>query len=90
MYNTANLDEDHWCYQMYLWENDLNPTKDPRIKIIKTLIYGVKPSGNLAEMGIRETAKLMKANFPRQNEIINKDIYVDDCIRGEDTHDLKV
>ena len=30
----------------------------------------------------------MKANFPRENEIIDNDIYVDDCISGEDTHDL--
>ena len=88
MYNTVKLDEDHWCYQMYLWENDLNPTKEPKTKIIKTLIYGVKPSGNQAERGIRETGKLMKANFPRQNEIIDNDIYVDDCRSGEDTHDL--
>ena len=76
------------CYQMYLWENDLNPTKEPKIKIIKTPIYGVKPSGKQAERVIRETGKLMEANFPRQNKIINKNIYVDDCISDEDTHDL--
>ena len=74
--------------QMYLWENDLNPTKEPKTKIVKTLIYGVKPSGNQAERDIRETGKLIKANFPRQNEIIGNDVYVDDCISGEDTHDL--
>ena len=75
MYNTIKLDEDHWCYQLYLWENDLDPTKEPQIKVIKTLIYGVRPSGNQAERGIRETGNLMKANFPRHNPPSNGNLY---------------
>ena len=30
----------------------------------------------------------MKGSYPRQNEIIHKDIYVDDCMSGEDNYDL--
>ena len=30
----------------------------------------------------------MKDNYSRQNEIIHKDIYVDDCMSGEDNYDL--
>ena len=87
MYNTILLDEDHWCYQLYLWDDDLDPNTEPRVKVIKTLIYGVKPSGNQAERAIRETGNQMKDTHPRQNEIIQNDIYVDDCISGESTYD---
>ena len=54
-------------------------------EVIKTLIYGVKSSGNQAERGIRETANLQKSKYPRQNEVVNKDIYVDDCLSDADS-----
>ena len=24
VHNAVHLDKSHWCYQMYLWNNDLN------------------------------------------------------------------
>ena len=45
MYNTIKLNKEHWCYQLYLWENNLNPTEKPELKVTRTLIYGVKSSG---------------------------------------------
>ena len=81
MYNTIRLAEEHWYYQLYLWQDNLDQDEPPRDKVIKTLIYGVKSSGNQAERGIRETGNLLKNDYPRQNEIINSDIYVDDCLK---------
>ena len=88
MYNSIRLHEDHWNYQLYLWDKDLNPKLEPKIKVVKTLIYGVKPSGNQAERGLRETANLQKDDFPRQADIVNNDFYVDDCIGGEDNSEV--
>ena len=85
MYNTVKLSEDNWCLQRYLWTDDLNPNQPPLEKIIKTLIYGVKSSGNQAEHALRKTANHSKDQYPRVNEVISKDVYVDDCITGEDT-----
>ena len=85
MYNTLQLRDIHWMYQMYLWHNELNPDEEPVAKVIKTAIYGVTPSGNQAEFGVRETARLQKEQYPRVFEIVHKDIYVDDCISGEST-----
>ena len=107
MYNTIQLDRSHWNYQLYFWSNSFNIT-DPQWKVIqwkviqwkviKTLIYGVKSSGNKAECDLRKTAKLMETGHERASEVIHKDIYVDDCISGDDdfekvrvvTDDLKV
>ena len=85
MYNTLKLLDIHWIYQMYLWHPDLDPDVEPVAKVIKTLIYGVKSSGNQAEYGLRKTADLQKEQYPRINEIVQDDIYVDDCISGEET-----
>ena len=87
MYSSIKLKEEHWCYQLYLWHDKLSSLNEPKWKVIKTLIYGVKSSGNQAERGLRETSNLLKDEFPRENEIINKDIYVDDCLSGENLLD---
>ena len=78
MYNCIRLRED-WCYQRYLFQEDLDPTKEPEEKVIKTCIYGVRSSGNQAERGLRLTGELNKEKYPEVNEIIRKDIYIDDC-----------
>ncbi|XP_066911403.1 uncharacterized protein [Clytia hemisphaerica] len=84
MYNTVKSNEDHWCLQRYLWSTDLNPNQPPQEKIIKTLIYGVKSSGNQAELALRKTADHSKDQYLRVNEVVF-DVYVDDCISGEDS-----
>ena len=85
MYNSVKLVEEDWCYQMYLWQETLDPDVEPEDQTIKTLIYGVKPSGNQAEVGLRETARLRKEEYPRVYEIATEEIYVDDCLSGEDS-----
>ena len=83
MYNSVKLQEEDRCLQRYIWQENLDPTKIPEEKIIKMLIYGVKSSGNQVEYGLRETARLSKEDYPEINEIVNKDIYADDCITGD-------
>ena len=80
MYNLIKLHEQNWCLQRYIWQQDLDPTKIPEEKVNKTHIYGVKSSGSQVERSLRETAKLSQIEYPKVNEIVKKDIYVDDCI----------
>ena len=83
MYNRVGLKREHWCYQLYYYHDSLDPDIEPRIKVNKTLTYGVKSSGNQAERAIRKTADMQKLEFPREGDVINDDTYVDDCISGE-------
>lgn len=85
MYNTIKLDVKDWCFQRYIWQENLDPTQIPEEKVIKTLIYGVKPSGNQAEFALREVAKLKSHEYPEVSDILHKDVYVDDCITGEES-----
>ena len=81
MYNTVQLREKHWCFQRYIWQNELDNRKIPEEKVIKTLIYGVKSSGNQSEQGLHETSHMSAVEFPEFNHIV-QDIYVDDCLSG--------
>ena len=82
MYNRVLLDQAHWCYQMYLFSENLNVNDHPEWKVIKTLIYGVRPSGNLAECALRRTVELTKEEFPLAYRPITFDTYMDDCASG--------
>ena len=86
MYNSVKLKEEDWCYQRYIWQGELDPSQIPEEKVIKTIIYGVRSSGNQAERGLRETSNLSKDEYPEVNEIISHDVYVDDCLSGEKSH----
>ena len=88
MYNSVKLREADWCYQMYIWEEDLNPNAIPEEKVIKTLIYGVKPSGNQSEYGLRQTTSLSKYEYPDVLQIIQNVVYFDDCVSGEASIEL--
>ena len=61
-------------------QNELNNRKIIEEKLIKTLIYGVKSSGNQSERGLCETARMSAVEFPEVNHIVQKDIYLDDCL----------
>ena len=85
MYNSVQLREEHWCLQRYIWQNELDKGKLPEEKVIKTLIYGIRSSGNQSERGLRQTAKLSAEEYPEVDQIVQRDIYVDDCLSGEES-----
>ena len=88
MYNSIKLDTKDWCYQRYLWRDELCEENPIEEKIIKTLIYGVKSSGNQSETGIRKVAEMSKIEYPLVYQIVLKDIYVDDCLSGESNEEM--
>ena len=85
MYNTIYLDSKHWRYQLYFWDNELKVGVAPRIKVIESVIYGVRSSGNMAECALRRTAELTKSDYPLAYNVILNDVYVDDCLSGSST-----
>ena len=80
--------QEDWCYLRYIWQQDLDPSKTTDEKVIKTLIYDVRSSGNQAETGFHKTADISKNEYPEISEIIYKYIYVDDCLSGSSTETL--
>ena len=84
MYNVILLHPRFWRYQLYLWSESLNLNDGLLWKVIKTLIYGVRASGNLAECGLRRTAEVSKNEA---YDVIMHDTYVDDCMSGTDSYE---
>ena len=87
-YNSVDLRKEDWCYQRYLWEETLNPNNPPESKVVTSIIYGVKPSGNLVQRAMLDAAALSKDEFPEAFEVISRDLYADDCMSGEQSLSL--
>ena len=87
MYNAIQLQKEYWGFQRYWFQKDLDPNVNPEEKVIMTCIYGVRSSGNQAQVGLRKTAEIHKEEYPEVSDIIYKDTYMDDCIAGEDTEE---
>ena len=85
MYNCVKLRKEHWRYQLYLWNDGLDPNAPPRWKTVKSVIYGVRSSGNQAECALRRTAELSRSIYPEACSAIVDDTYVDDCFSGTDS-----
>ena len=70
MYNSIKLRQEEWCYQRYIWQQDLDPLKIP--DVLKTPIYGVLSSGNQAKTGLHKTRDISKNEYLEICEIIQK------------------
>ena len=65
-YNSIKLDPDFYQYQQYLWKENLTSEEIAVVMIVVTVIYGVKPSGNLTIAGFQkvvEAAKELGGNY---------------------------
>ena len=82
MYNRVMLEPEYWRYQLYYWAENLTPGVEPDLKVIKTLIYGVRSSGNLAQCALRRIAEKNRERYPKAFHPITEDTYMDDCISG--------
>ena len=89
MYNSVVLNKKFWRFQLYWWSDNLALNEEPRIKVIKTCIYGVKSSGNQAERALRLVVEKMREQYPLAYDTVMKDVYVDDVLSGEDTDEAR-
>ena len=89
-YNQIALDEEHLCYQKFLWKKELDPISPTEPYVIKTLIYGVKPVGNSLLAGFSKVSEYCMSKYPehqRGAHALANSSYVDDVARSEDTLD---
>lgn len=87
-YNGIQLDSSHFKYQKYLWKEHLDPESPVVEMVIKTLIYGVKPSGNLTIEGFKLASEYCIANFPEYKEgaeALKESAYMDDIPHSSDS-----
>ena len=89
-YNNVWLHEQDFKYQLYLWKEDMDPAAPTEVYVVRTLIYGVRPSGNLMLAAFRLLSEHCMKNFPQhgQGAVALTEAYVDDLLhssRNKDT-----
>ena len=87
MYNSVQLKPEMYRYSLYLFSESLDPSEDIQIWVNKTLMYGLKSAANQATHALRETATLMKEEYPLAHEVIHEKTYMDDSSGGSNDQD---
>ena len=90
-YNQVRLDPTCYRYQKYLWKDDLDPSQPVKIMIVRTLIYGVKSSGNQLFSGLSKVADYCVTHLPEHQagaQVLREDGYVDDIIHSDTTLEI--
>ena len=80
-YNCIKLDPDFYRYQQYLWKENLTAEEKAITMIVCTVIYGVKPSGNLTIAGFQkvvESAKELGGSYLLGAICLDACAYMDD------------
>ena len=69
------LSPEFWPVQKFLWIDNLDPTGIPTTYYVKTIIYGLKPSGVVCHYGINKLIEVFDC-------LKNLTLYVDDAVAG--------
>ena len=87
-YNQVKLEPSEFRWHKYLWVDSLDPSGTVRTRIMRTIIYGVKPSGNQTAEGIEQVAQYVMDNFPEHTagaQVLKTKTYVDDTSDSTDS-----
>ena len=89
-YNQVHLRPEHYRFQLFLWRDslDLNAPVEPWV--ITTLIYGVRPSGNIMQSAFNVLAEHAKKHHPKHVSgaaVLQGEAYVDDILHPAVSHD---
>ena len=92
-YNGVKLDPKHVPYQKFLWKQGMLATNELEMWVVLTLIYGVKPAGDMTIGGFAKLAELAE-ELARLNPDLEvalgilaliEEAYMDDVASGQDS-----
>ena len=88
-YNGTRLRPEHLKFQKYLWKENLCPTSPTEVRVVATLIYGVKPSGQQCQVSLEKLSDffLEKKQCLAGANALKNSTYVDDIISGQETRE---
>ncbi len=85
MYRAVELTEKDKDFHRFVWRNDPNePLRDCRMTRVT---FGISASSFAANMAMRQNALDFASKYPSAAEVVNKSLYVDDCLTGAETVD---
>ena len=93
-YNSVFLQPQHYRYHKFLWIDGLSLLGAVIVYVVRTIIYGIKSSGNQTIHGFKMVADIAEAKQPELRigaAVIRKKAYMDDIVSAhcdEKTRDL--
>lgn len=85
LYNCLKLKPTSYAYQLFLYDDKLDPNKPPEVHVLVVAWYGVSSSSNQAIFALEELARLLQDDFPLAFTILTEEIYVDDILSGSNS-----
>ena len=89
-YNQVFLRPEHFKFQLFLWRDGLDKNAPVELWVITTLIYGVRPSGNIMASAFNLLAEYAKNRHPLHATgaaVLKGEAYVDDILHPADSPD---
>ena len=89
-YNQIKLAPEFYKFQKYLWIEDLQPGNPVEEMIVRTLIYGVKSSGNQTAVGFERLSDFCEEFHPEYSDgarVLRDNTYVDDGLDSSETEE---
>ena len=83
MYRAIELDPSDRDLHRFVWRNsERDPLRDYRMKRVT---FGVSASSFAANMAVKQNAIDFATEFPNAADVVDKSLYVDDCLTGADS-----
>ena len=89
MYNAVHLSIVDQHVHRFVWR-DLEMNERINHYILNTVTFGDKPSGTIAVVALRNTAKLMQGAYPSESKIITENSYADDILFSVESPEMAV
>ena len=89
-YNNTSIVPEHYRYQQYLWKDQLKQENQTKLMTVKTLIYGVRPAGNITIAGLSKLAEHCILHHPEHTDgatVLEFSTYVDDTLSAHETRE---
>ena len=91
-YNTVKIKPEFYRYQKMVWKDFLSIDTDTIDMVIRTLIYGVKPAGQLTAVGFELVADVAEQADPTLKlgaDTLRNKKYVDDILASYNTSEIR-
>ena len=91
-YNTIKLKPEFYKYQKMVWKDFLSIDGETIEMVIRTLIYGVKPAGQLTAEGfnlVADVAEQTEPDLKSGAETLRKKKYVDDIVASFENESIR-
>lgn len=88
-FRQVKLEELEQHKHRFVWR-DMDIMREPDHYVLTSVTFGDRCSGAIATLAMRKTAEMQESKFPRVNETISRNSYVDDILFSNNSEDKAI